>query len=692
MGIDIIGDAHGGTHFCQFYQTKEDLVDILVPYFKAGLENNEFCIWITSEPLSDKEAKKAMRKAVPDFDQYLKTGQIEIVPHSQWYLKDGTFNLQRVLDAWIDKVKQALAKDYDGLRAAVNTAWLEKRDWRKFADYEKEVNNVIGKYRMIAIYSYSLDKCGAVELIDVVSNHQFALIRREGKWELIESSKRKRAEEKIKRARDDYLSVTNLTGNIIVKVDREGKWTSLNDHACQFWGKPREELIGSAFVDYLHPDDQEKTRAAVQEVRSKKLVTGVVNRQKTPKGWRTVGWNAAAIFDEEERYVGFQAAGRDITERKQAEVALTQSEKLRALGEMAAGVAHDFNNLLAIILGNAQLLERGLNRYKPEEIQERLKIIARTADEGGETVRRLQDFTRTEVSGRHFTKIDLNEIVREAIASTSPRWEDEAEAKGITIRIKEKLGKLPFLWGSRSGLMEVLTNLIFNALEAMPEGGEITIRTEAKEGQVYLYFADSGKGIPDRIKGKIFDPFFTTKGPQASGLGLSISYGIIKRHQGKIKVENTRGKGTTFTISIPIRLEAPLKKEKLKEPEKISSGKILVIDDEEDIREVLETILQEGGHRVTLAETGRKGLNRFKQANFDSVLMDLGMPEMSGWELAKKIKEIDPGVPVGLITGWEVAAAKEKMREEGVDFIISKPFDYTKMLREVNAVLKSKKR
>jgi signal transduction histidine kinase len=383
---------------------------------------------------------------------------------------------------------------------------------------------------------------------------------------------------------------------------------------------------------------------------------------------------------------------RYATERKRAEEALIQSKRLRALGEMAAGVAHDFSNLLAIILGNAQLLERGMERYKAEEIKDRLKIIARTALEGGETVRRLQHFTRREVSSQDFTKIDLNEIVREAIASTSPSWKDEAEAKGTRIKIKEKLGKLPPLWGSRSELMEVLTNLIFNALEAMREGGEITVRTKATKNEVLLYFTDTGKGIPHKIKEKIFDPFFTTKGPKASGLGLSICYGIIKRHQGKIKVESSKEKGTTFTISIPIGLEAALRKEKLGGAEKISSRRVLIIDDEEGIREVLGTILHGEGHRVTLAETARKGLEKFKQDNFDLVLTDLGMSEMSGWQLAKKIRKIDPGISVGLITGWAVATTKEKMKEEGVDFILSKPFDYTKVVREVDAVLKSKKR
>jgi len=217
-GIDIIGDVPWGTHFCQFYQTKEDLIDILVPYFKAGLENNELCLWVTSEPLGEKEAREAMQKAVSDLDQYLKKGQIEIVPYIEWYLKDGVFNLQRVLNAWIDKLNQALAKGYDGLRVTGNTAWLEKREWEDFTQYEEEINNAIGKYQMIAICTYSLDKCGATEVIDVVKNHQFALIKREGKWKSIESSERKRAEEGIR----SLAKFPSENPNPVLRLDPDG--------------------------------------------------------------------------------------------------------------------------------------------------------------------------------------------------------------------------------------------------------------------------------------------------------------------------------------------------------------------------------------------------------------------------------------------------------------------------------------
>ena len=194
-GIDIIGEVPWGTHFCQFYQTKEDLMDVLIPYFKAGLENNEFCMWVTSQPLDVEDAKKALRRAFPDLDAYIEKGQIEIIPYTQWYVKEGIFDSNRVLNGWVEKLNQALANGYNGLRLTGNTFWLEKEDWNDFVDYEEEVDRVLGNYQMIALCTYCLDKCNAKEIIDVVVNHQFALIKREGKWEQIESSKRREAEE-----------------------------------------------------------------------------------------------------------------------------------------------------------------------------------------------------------------------------------------------------------------------------------------------------------------------------------------------------------------------------------------------------------------------------------------------------------------------------------------------------------------
>ena len=181
-GIDALGNVRWGTHCCQLYQTSEDLVDILVPYFKAGLKNNEFCMWITAEPLREQEAEAALREAVSDFDSYLKRGQIEILPYDGWYLKAGIFNSASVLSGWLDKLNQALVKGYDGMRLTSNTFWLEKKDWRSFADYEAVVNSMIGRYRTMAICSYYVDKLGSAEFIDVVRSHQCVLSRQADHW------------------------------------------------------------------------------------------------------------------------------------------------------------------------------------------------------------------------------------------------------------------------------------------------------------------------------------------------------------------------------------------------------------------------------------------------------------------------------------------------------------------------------
>jgi len=201
-GIDVVDGVPWGTHFCQFYQTKEDLLDILVPYFKEGLENNEFCIWVTSEPLKEEEAKEAMRGALPHFDKYLKKGQIEVVPHSESYLEDGVFDQERVLNAWIDKLEGGLTRGYDGMRVTGNISWLEKRDWRDFTRYEEKINGTIDKYKMIAMCSYSLEGCGPTELIEVMENHRFALVRREGQWDTVRNAEAVRREEALRESEE----------------------------------------------------------------------------------------------------------------------------------------------------------------------------------------------------------------------------------------------------------------------------------------------------------------------------------------------------------------------------------------------------------------------------------------------------------------------------------------------------------
>lgn len=211
-GISVIGKVSWGTHFCQFYRTQQDLIDILVPYFKTGLENNEFCMWITSEPLQAKEAEAALAKALPDLDARIRQGQLEIIPYTGWYLVDGKFDDELVLKGWVDKLEQAQRKGFAGLRLTGNTFWLEHNHWQAFTEYESMVNSIIGRYKMIAICTYCLDKCDGSDVIDVIRNHQFTLNNQEGKWDIIESTFYKQTKQALHESELKYRTLfENMT-------------------------------------------------------------------------------------------------------------------------------------------------------------------------------------------------------------------------------------------------------------------------------------------------------------------------------------------------------------------------------------------------------------------------------------------------------------------------------------------------
>jgi len=257
-GIDVIGNVPWGTHFCQFYKTKQDLIDILVPYFKAGLESNEFCMWVTSEPLVVAEAEEAMRKAVKDSDEYLRQGQIEIIPYNEWYLLGGAFDDDRVLKGWVSKLEQALTRGYSGLRLTGNTFWLERNHWQAFTEYEAKVNNIIGKYKMLAICTYCLDKCDGTAVIDVVKNHQFALVKQERKWDIIESTIYKQAKEALLENEQDLNRAQAVAHTGSWRLDVQRNQLLWSDETHRIFGIPRETpMTYETFLSSVHPEDRE---------------------------------------------------------------------------------------------------------------------------------------------------------------------------------------------------------------------------------------------------------------------------------------------------------------------------------------------------------------------------------------------------------------------------------------------------
>lgn len=259
-GIDVIGDVPWGTHFCQFYETKQDLLDVLIPYFKEGLENNELCVWVTSEFLTTEEAKLAMQKSVPGFSKYLKAGRIEIFPHTEWYLKGGIFEMKRVLADWVKKHDKALSNGFSGTRVSGNPFWIDnKKDWDDFATYEAEINKVIEKYKLVVLCTYSSEKCKFSEVIDVVQNHEFALIKQKGKWANIESATHYKMEEALRRSESRYRSYIELTGQLAWTTNAKGEVEEDIPSWRRFTGQSYEEVAGTGWSKVLHPDDIKRT-------------------------------------------------------------------------------------------------------------------------------------------------------------------------------------------------------------------------------------------------------------------------------------------------------------------------------------------------------------------------------------------------------------------------------------------------
>jgi signal transduction histidine kinase/CheY-like chemotaxis protein len=374
------------------------------------------------------------------------------------------------------------------------------------------------------------------------------------------------------------------------------------------------------------------------------------------------------LFTERTRAYGELAAAQD---------QLVRTEKLRALGEMASGVAHDFNNLLAAILGRTQLLQREIGDLRQRQW---LDVIERSAIDGAQTVRRLQEFTRIR-RDHPFVAVDLGRIAREALEITQSRWRDDVRRRGVTIEICTALNPVPEIAGDPAELREALTNIILNAVDAMPDGGVLSVSTALAGSDVQLAVTDSGVGMSAAVRRRIFDPFFTTKGPQGTGLGLSMTYGIIARHGGRIEVESEEGRGTTFRLAFPQSPATGLTPERPGAPLLAAASlSCLVVDDEASVGILLGDVLESGGHRVVVCVDGAEAVSRFRTERFDVVFTDLAMPGLSGWQVARAIKTIAPDVPVFIVTGFGVELSPEECRAHGVDAVLAKPLSIQTIL------------
>jgi CheY-like chemotaxis protein len=375
---------------------------------------------------------------------------------------------------------------------------------------------------------------------------------------------------------------------------------------------------------------------------------------------------------------------------------VVQQERLRAFREMAGEVAHDFNNTLSGILARAQLL---LADVQDPDVRRSLRMIEQVALEGAWVVRRFQDFSRTRPA-RPFQPLDLNQVVEEIAAAARSRWTQQLAARGFTGEVRAELGPVPLVPGDMAELRQVLTAITLNALDAMPEGGNLTFRTGTEGTRVYCQIADTGVGMDEQVRLHIFDPFFTTKREKGKGFGLSGAYAIVDRHGGEMAVESAPAKGTLFTVWLPTGAEKPVAIPETPRPATVAAtpeapapakaapgAKILVVDDSEEVREVLRELLSRHGYTVVTAPDGESGLVELDTRTFDMAMVDLGLPGISGLEVARRLKERWPTTPVALMTGYGDRLGADDAQTKGIDFVLAKPFSLDQLRSVVDLAM-----
>jgi len=375
-----------------------------------------------------------------------------------------------------------------------------------------------------------------------------------------------------------------------------------------------------------------------------------------------------------------------VSKLRETQQSIIQRERLHALGRMASGIAHDFNNSLAPILGFSELLllkEESLT--DTDKVRTYIEMIHEAAGESAKVVARLREFYRYREESDVFKKFAFNELVESVVAMLKPRWKDQAQGEGIDISVKLDLQELPTLVGNEDELREMLANLLTNAIDSIAKKGTILVRTFTRDNKIFLQVADTGSGMTEEVRARCLEPFFSTKKEAGTGLGLGTVYGTVRRHDGDITIESRLNMGTTVTVSLALDQDKP-KEAAPAIPRTLPSLKILLVEDEPLVRDVIEAYLSEDAHRVQSAVNGREGLEKFKAGSFDLVLTDRAMPEMNGDKLAAEIKQISPTTPVVLLTGFSDMMGK-KNRPEGVDLVIGKPFTMSSLREGIAKVL-----
>jgi len=516
-------------------------------------------------------------------------------------------------------------------------------------------------------------------------------------------TQRKQAEEALRKSEEKYRTLVESIEEGLGNIDEKENFIFANGAAAKIFGyAKKEELIGKNLREFTTPEEFKRILEQTSLRRagkSSRYELGIIRKDGEP---RIITVTASPVIGNDGRFRGTFGIFRDITERKRAEEEraklesqLRQAQKMEAIGTLASGIAHDFNNLLGGILGYSSLL---LGKLPTEDANRKyVELIEKASNRAAELTNRLLGFARR---GKYEVKpVDVNRLINEVVQLLSASINKK-------IKIRTNLcGENPFTNGDPNQLEQILMNLCVNAQDAMPGGGELSICSQvvhldekfvskhmgATQGEyVRLSISDTGMGMDEETRAKIFDPFFTTKEQgRGTGLGLSMVYGIVKNHGGYVSCHSRLGKGTTFDVYLPLT-QGVLSQPRKGRVEPVSgSESILVVDDEEILRDLMKDILEGLGYGVMLASDGREAVDVYREhkGGIDLVIVDMVMPKMGGRETYQELRRINPGVKALLASGYSKDTAAQQILDLGVKDFLHKPFSLEEIAHKVREVL-----
>lgn len=470
-----------------------------------------------------------------------------------------------------------------------------------------------------------------------------------------------------------------------IALVQQGRIVDINETALGPLGYRAEEITGRDFLDFVHPD----LKAFVSNFHDKRVsgkgMPAEYETELVTKTGETLGCDVRVKKIKLKNRMALLAHLSGNEKRKKREKELIQSNKREAIINMASGLKCELSHSLKTISENIKdIKEFGDSENKA--LIERWKNIESASNEIIDTTRKLDSLSRRENDPSDVVLFDLKKIVKNAVSLSNPKLKDLAERRKLTINLKTYLRSVSPIEGDPNEIQAMIINLILNAVEAMPRGGDLYLTTEESAGYAHIYIQDGGVGIPDHIKDRILDPFCTTKGGDGVGLGLSIAYAIIKRHRGEIEVTSQKDQGTILTIRLPLASEKQKSKSRPVK-RKLKNAIILIIEDEHILRELLAQLFLSKGCRVVTVTSGLEGLHKLKRKKFDLVLADSKTLDVNGAGLVQKIKKMNRELPIVIMTGNEASDGIDKRKRSGADLVINKPLEMNKVVKQVTDVL-----